>query len=87
MNTHQAIIICLISLFTLYILCRVFIKPIKWILKLLISCFIGLIAMFLSNKLLLPFGIAFSLNPLTSIICGVLGLPGMAIIIILQNIL
>ncbi len=78
-------IICVLSLFLLYIICRIFIKPVKWGLCFLLNCLLGLLAMFVVNKLSLAN--PFPLNPLTSVISGVLGLPGMAAILILKNIL
>ncbi len=79
------VMICILSLFLLYIICRIFIKPVKWLLGFLLSCLSGILVMLVLNKL--PIGISFPLNPLTSMISGVLGLPGMAVILILQNIL
>ena len=88
MDTNPAMIIAaLIGLFLLYVLCRLFIRPLKWLLKLLLSCALGCLAMLLANKLLSYFGISFALNPLTAALSGILGLPGMALTLILQNIL
>lgn len=88
MDTNPAMIIAaLIGLFLLYVLCRLFIRPLKWLLKLLLSCALGCLAMLLANKLLSDFGISFALNPLTAALSGILGLPGMALTLILQNIL
>ena len=87
MTTPSAIILGIVSLFILYILCRIFINPIKWLFKLAISCVIGTIAMLISNMLLSKIGIAFSINPLTAMISGVLGIPGMVLTVILQGLL
>lgn len=88
MDTNPAMIIAaLIGLFLLYVLCRLFIRPLKWLLKLLLSCALGCLAMLLANKLLSNLGISFALNPLTAALSGILGLPGMALTLILQSIL
>lgn len=84
MSKTAAIIIGITSLFILYILCRVFIKPLKWFMHLAFSCLLGCLTMFAANKLLFPLGISFSLNPLTAMLGGVLGIPGMILTIILQ---
>lgn len=87
MLTAGSILIGIISLFILYILCKIFISPIKWLFKLTLSCIAGGAAMFVSNLLLSGLGITFSINPLTAMISGVLGIPGMVLTIILQGML
>lgn len=87
MSKTAAIIIGLTSLFILYILCRIFIKPLKWFMHLGFSCLLGCLTMSIANKLLFPLGVCFSLNPLTAMLSGVLGIPGMVLTVILQNIL
>lgn len=78
-------IIC--AVFILYVCLRLFIRPVKWLLKLALSCIVGTLALFGTNCILAQFGIQFALNPLTSAISGILGLPGMVMILILQSIL
>lgn len=81
------IIATLIGLFVLYIICRIFIRQILWIVKLALSCAIGCAAMLLINRFGAPFGMTLALNPLTAMISGVLGLPGIAMALVLQAIL
>lgn len=83
----MTIILYLIGFIVIFLLCRIFIKPIKWALRLILSCVMGTIAMILANKLLFSFGINFSVNPLTSMISGVLGVPGMIMTLILSFVL
>lgn len=81
------IIIPIAGLFLLYILCRVFLKQIKWLLRFIMHCGIGCLAMVLVN-LVSPFAnISFSINPLTAVISGTLGAPGLVMTLILKNIL
>lgn len=88
MNISPALIITyLIGFFVLYIICWIFIKPIKWIMRLLISCALGCIVMAVVNRICAPLGTIFSINPLTAMISGVLGMPGMIITFILQGVL
>lgn len=75
------------GLFVLYIVCRLFIRPIKWLLRLGISCLIGCAVMLCMNIVLNRFGTGFCINPLTALISGVLGLPGMIMTLVLQAIL
>lgn len=76
-----------IMLFVLYIICRLFIKPIKWLLCLALNCAVGCGAILLINRFGAPLGIRFALNPLTAMISGVLGLPGIAMAYVLQSFL
>lgn len=88
MNTLPfSVIASIIGIFILYIICRIFIRPIKWALRLLLSCGFGLLGMVTVNLLFSAFGTIFAINPLTIMISGVLGLPGMIATFILQGIL
>lgn len=88
MNISPVLIITyLIGFFILYVVCWIFIKPIKWLLRLLLSCVTGCLLMLLVNKLCASFGTIFFINPLTAMISGVLGIPGIIITFILQGIL
>ena len=87
MSTLSSIVIGVISLFILYILCKIFISPIKWLFRLMLGCIAGVAAMLISNLILSGLGITFSINPLTAMISGVLGIPGMVLTIILQGML
>ena len=81
MEVSPAIVIaCVFGLFILYILCRVFIRPLKWLFGLAVSCVIGCAVMLMLNT-------GFCINPLTALISGVLGVPGMIMTLVLQAIL
>lgn len=82
-----AVIAYIFGFFIIYILCRIFIKPLKWFLRLLLSCILGCLAMLLANKLFYPLGVDFSINPLTAMISGVLGIPGIIMTYLLYGIL
>lgn len=69
--------------FVLYVCCRVFLKPIKWLLRFLLCCVLGGGAIALLNHFSVG-GIHFALNPLTSMITGVLGAPGLAMLAVLK---
>lgn len=88
MNTDPiSIILYIFGIFVLYIICRIFIKPIKWLIKLSFSCAIGCGAMLLANRLLSPLGVNFAINPISAMISGVLGIPGMIMTHLLCGIL
>lgn len=70
------------GLFLLYLLCRILIRPIKWMLRLGGSCVLGGLVLFLFQRL--PLGWDPSVNPLTMMMVGVLGLPGILLLRILE---
>ena len=71
--------ICFIFLFG-----KIFIVPIKKVLKLILNSILGGIVIFLINLIGGNFGFHIGLNIFTSIIIGLLGLPGEVCIIIVK---
>ena len=71
--------ICLIFIFG-----RIFIVPIKKILKLIINSVLGGIVIFLINIVGANFGFHIGLNLVTSILIGILGFPGVVCLIIVK---
>ena len=71
--------ICLI-----FILGRIFIFPLKKILKLVLNSIIGGIVIYIINLIGAGFGFHIGLNIFTSIIVGLLGLPGVVCLIIIK---
>lgn len=72
------------GLILIYILCRVFSKPLARLLKLLVSGILGGLTLAAINLVGGFAGICIAINPLTALISGVLGLPGIALIILLK---
>ena len=68
-----------------FIFGRLFLWPLKIILKLVLNSLIGGAAILVINALGAPFGIVIPLNALNAVITGILGLPG-AMLLILLNI-
>ncbi len=75
---------CIIFLF---IFGRIFILPLKSILKLILNSILGGILIFIINAVAGNFGFHIGLNIITSMFVGLLGLPGAGLLIILQAIL
>ena len=71
--------ICLIFIFG-----RICIVPIKKILKLIINSAMGGIVIFLINIIGANFGFHIGLNLVTSILIGILGIPGVVCLIIVK---
>lgn len=68
----------------LFIFGRVFILPIKKILRLVVNSFLGGITIFLINLIGSTWGFHIGLNFFTSILVGLLGLPGAVFLVILK---
>lgn len=68
----------------LFIFGKVFIVPIKVTLKLVINSIIGGIAIYLINLIGGTFGFHIGINILTSILVGMLGIPGVVCLIIIR---
>jgi len=68
----------------IFIFGRIFIVPIKKILKLILNSILGGFVIFLINLIGLNFGFHIGLNFFTSILVGLLGLPGVIFLIIVK---
>ncbi len=75
------------GLILLYFVGWILIIPLKYLVKLIINGIIGGILLFLINLLGGAIGLHIAINPLTAIIAGVLGVPGVILLIVLQYIL
>ncbi len=84
LNTISTFIICIILLF---VLGKIFIWPLKKILKLIFNSILGGLLIYLINIIGMNFGFHIGLNLLTSIIVGILGVPGAILLIILKIII
>ncbi len=71
--------ICFIFLFG-----KIFIVPIKKVLKLILNSILGGVVIFLINLIGANFGFHIGLNIFTSIVIGLLGLPGAVCLIIIK---
>lgn len=68
----------------LFIFGKVFIVPIKKVLKLVINSILGGITIFLINLIGATFGFHIGVNIFTSILVGLLGLPGVVCLVIIK---
>lgn len=68
----------------LFIFGKIFIIPIKKVLKLVINSILGGITIYLINLIGATFGFHIGLNIFTSILVGILGLPGAVCLVIIK---
>lgn len=77
----------LFGLVLLYIVGMLLVIPLKVIFKLIINGIIGGVILFLFNLIGGLFGLSIAINPLNAIIVGILGVPGVILLLILQVVL
>lgn len=82
MNINILIFISCICLFL--IIGKIFIVPIKWILKLIFNSILGGILIYIINFVGANWGFHIGLNFYTSILIGILGIPGAVFLILIK---
>ena len=83
-NTVITFLACIIFLF---IFGRIFIWPLKSILKLVFNSVLGGVLIYIINLVGMNFGFHIGLNLLTAVVVGLLGVPGAALLVVLKIIL
>lgn len=75
------------GLILLYIIGWLLIVPIRVILKLIANAIVGGIALIVLNFIGGFIGISIGVNPITALVVGVLGVPGVILLLVIQYIL
>lgn len=86
MDISNALVI-LACVIVLWIIGKIFSVPLKAILKILLNSILGGLIIFVINLVGATFGIHIGLNIVTSLIVGILGIPGAVLLIVLQMLL
>lgn len=81
------ILIFLACICFLFLIGKIFIVPIKWILKLVFSSILGGLLIFAINLLGGIWGIHIGINIFTVIMVGILGIPGAICLIVISLLL
>jgi len=86
MNISNILIIagCAIAIF---VIGKIFLYPIKKILKLILNTIMGGALIYIINLIGASFGFHIGLNIVTSLIVGILGIPGAILLIVLEIIM
>ena len=82
MNINLLIFVTCICL--LFIIGKIFIVPIKWILKLVFNSILGGVLIWLINLVGGMWAFHVGLNIYTAILVGILGVPGAVLLILIQ---
>ena len=72
------------GIFLFWLLIKLFLKPIRWVFKLLINTAVGFIGLWVLNYFGAFFGISLGLNWINALIIGVLGFPGLVLLLALK---
>jgi len=75
------------GLVALYVLGWLLLVPLRFLLRLLLNCVLGGVALLALNLLGGGIGLHVSLNPLTALFAGLLGIPGVATLLLLEVLL
>ena len=81
---YNTIIAYLACIFFIFIFGRLFIIPIKTILKLIFNSLLGGLLIYIINIIGVAFNFHIGLNVFTSIFIGILGIPGVVLTIIIK---
>ena len=85
MNTEK--IYAVISVIAFIVVFVSFIKPVKSLFRFIINSIMGAGAIIVSNFLLEGIGISLGINVMNAFIVGILGLPGLGALILINKIL
>ena len=72
---------CIIGIF---IIGKIFIVPIKVIMKLILNTILGAILLYIINIIGASFNFHIGINLITTLVTGILGIPGVILLILLQ---
>lgn len=76
-----------LGLMALYLLGRLLLVPGKWLWRLTLNSLVGALIMWLINLFAGITGFAISINPVTVLLAGMLGIPGVALVAALTALL
>ena len=78
------LIIFLGCIIIIFLVGKFFVVPLKWIIKIIGNSIIGAIIIFLVNSIGELYGFHIGLNVITTLVVGILGVPGTILLIILK---
>lgn len=85
MDALNTVLTVIIAIFLLWLVIKIFATPIKWALKLLLNAIIGFVMLFIFNFLGGFIGLSLSVGWVSAIVAGVLGVPGIILLLLIEN--
>lgn len=80
----MSIIGCVFGIIVLYVVCLFFIKPIKFIFRIVLNCAFGGVMLWGINFVGGILGVQLGLNLFNSVIAGFMGVPGVVLLFVLK---
>lgn len=80
----EQIVLYIAAGIALLIVLRIFTLPVRWLVKLLLHTGLGFIGLFLVNWLGSYVGISLGINLINALAVGILGLPGLVLLLLLR---
>lgn len=74
----------LFGIILIYLIGRIFFMPLKLVLRLIYNGLIGGIMLWVLNLIGAHFGFTIAINPITALVAGFLGLPGVVLLILFK---
>ena len=80
----QTILIYISCIIGIIIIGKIFIVPIKWIVRLIINSLLGALLLYIINLVGGAWSLHIGINVITSVVVGLLGIPGAILLTVLQ---
>lgn len=74
----------ILALVLMLLLCRIFIKPLKSLFLLFLNSLLGGVSLFVFNYIFAGIGFSIGINIVTATTVGVLGFPGLVLLVLLR---
>lgn len=84
LGDFNVILAYLFGIFLIYIVGRIFLMPLKIIFKLIYNGLIGGLMLWVLNFIGGYFSFTIAINPITALVAGFLGFPGIVLLILLK---
>ena len=84
MTDSLSIAVYIGALVLVIVLARVFAKPFKFILRLLLNSVLGIALIMLINSFSAQTSLFIGINPVTAAVCGLLGIPGVLLLVLIK---
>lgn len=68
-------------------ICFILTKPVKWILKLVLNGILGGVMLLIINAVGSSIGLSIPINPVSALVSGILGFPGVVLLVLIGLIL
>lgn len=74
----------LFGIILIYLVGRIFLMPLKLVIRLIYNGLIGGIMLWVLNLIGASFGFTIAINPITALVAGFLGLPGIVLLVLFK---